>query len=180
MKLMFASDIHGSAYYTQKLIDIYGDEKAEKLILLGDILYHGPRNDLPYGYEPKKVYELLNQISSEILCVRGNCDSEVDQMVLDFPIMADYMIMYLNGRMIFITHGHIYNREVLPKLKKGDVLIHGHTHEKVMKDMGEYLFINPGSLSLPKDDDTHSYMIYEDGTFYIKSIEGQIIDQKTI
>ncbi len=177
MKLMFVSDIHGSAYYTQRIVDIYREEKADKMILLGDILYHGPRNDLPEGYEPRKVAELLNAMSKEILCVRGNCDSEVDQMVLDFPIMADYMIMYLNGRMVFVTHGHIYNNDILPKLKDGDVLIHGHTHEKVMKDMGSHIFINPGSVSLPKDDDVHSYMIYEDGVFVIKSVDGEVIKE---
>ena len=180
MKLFFASDIHGSAYYTERLIDLYRKEKAEKMILLGDILYHGPRNALPEGYDPGKVYGLLNEISGEILCVRGNCDSEVDQMVLDFPIMADYMIMYLEGRMVFVTHGHLYNSDTLPKLKKGDVLIHGHTHEKVMKDMGDYIFINPGSVSIPKDDDVHSYMVYEDGLFTIKSLDGEVIKEYRI
>ena len=171
MKLMFASDIHGSAYYCEKIIEIYKKEDAEKLILLGDLLYHGPRNDLPKGYNPREVTRMLNSIKYELLCVRGNCDAEVDQMVLEFPILADYMIMYLDGRMAFITHGHIYNNENLPMLKKGDILIHGHTHLQALENIGEYTYINPGSAALPKGDDQNSYMIYEDGTFTIKNME---------
>uniref|UniRef100_UPI003568ED5F phosphodiesterase n=1 Tax=Lutispora sp. TaxID=2828727 RepID=UPI003568ED5F len=119
MKLMIASDIHGSAYYCEKMISTYKVEKADKLLLLGDLLYHGPRNDLPKEYEPKKVISMLNDIGDEILCVRGNCEAEVDQMVLDFPIMAEYCILYLDNRMIFATHGHRFNEENPPSLKKG-------------------------------------------------------------
>ena len=171
MKLMFASDIHGSAYYCAKLKELYEKEKCEKLILLGDLLYHGPRNDLPKDYSPKEVISILNSMKTKLLCVRGNCDAEVDQMVLDFPILADYMIMYSAGRMIFITHGHTYNNEKLPPLNHGDILIHGHTHIQAAEDMKTHIYINPGSISIPKNGNENSYMIYSDGTFIIKNLE---------
>ena len=175
MKIMFASDIHGSAYYCEQMLTRHEAEKPEKLILLGDLLYHGPRNDLPQGYAPKKVIEMLNNISSELLCVRGNCEAEVDQMVLNFPVLAEYMIMFEAGRMFFITHGHVFNKDHLPMLKKGDLLIHGHTHVQAMEEIGDFTYINPGSVSIPKNGNEHSYMIYEDGTFTIKNLEGKEI-----
>lgn len=164
MRLMVASDIHGSAYYAQKMLDAYSREKCDKLLLLGDILYHGPRNDLPKEYEPKKVIKLLNDVSSDLLCVRGNCEADVDQMVLDFPVMAEYAIFYVKGRMIFATHGHIYNEGSLPKLKDGDILLHGHTHVPVCKEInnGKNIYMNPGSVSIPKEGSHHGYMIIED------------------
>lgn len=171
MKLMFASDIHGSEFYCQKMIEIYEKEKAEKLILLGDLLYHGPRNDLPKQYNPKGVITLLNAIKEEILCVRGNCDADVDQMVLEFPILADYMILYLDSKMVFVTHGHNHNEVNLPMLKKGDILLHGHTHVQKMEDRGGYIYMNPGSISIPKEGNQNSYMIYENGTYTIKNLE---------
>lgn len=174
MKLMFASDIHGSAYYAALLKDRYYAEKAERLILLGDLLYHGPRNDLPKDYSPKKVIEILNSMKSEILCVRGNCDTEVDQMVLEFPILADYAVLYLDGRMVYITHGHHYNPENPPLLKAGDILMNGHTHvsanEFINTEYGGFTYLNPGSVSIPKNGTAHSYMIYEDGIFKLKNL----------
>ena len=134
MKLMIASDIHGSAFYCEKMIEAYKREGADRLLLLGDILYHGPRNDLPEGYAPKEVIAMLNPLKSELLCVRGNCDTEVDQMVLEFPILADYCYVNLSGEngqgdiTIFATHGHIYHPHHLPPLKDGDILLNGHTH----------------------------------------------------
>ncbi|MDY4192335.1 MAG: phosphodiesterase [Oscillospiraceae bacterium] len=172
MKLMIASDIHGSLYYCEKMREAYEREKADKLILLGDLLYHGPRNDLPKGYNPKGVIALLNGMKSEILCVRGNCEAEVDQMVLEFPIMSDSMILYLEGRMVFVTHGHLFNSERLPMLKKGDILLHGHTHVQALKDCGDHLYLNPGSVSIPKEGNQNSYMIYENGCFAIRNLEG--------
>ena len=151
MKIMIASDIHGSAYYLEQLLNRYDEENPDKLLLLGDILYHGPRNDLPKGYAPKDVILLLNTHKEEILCVRGNCDTEVDQMVLDFPILADYCILYENGHMIFATHGHHYNMENPPMLKKGDILLHGHTHIPVSEEFDERIYLNPGSVSIPKN-----------------------------
>lgn len=170
MKLMLASDIHGSAYYAEKMRQAYIDEKADRLILLGDLLYHGPRNDLPKDYAPKKVIEILNDIKEEILCVRGNCDTEVDQMVLDFPIMADYAVIYADGRTLYLTHGHKFNPENPPKLKKGDYLVNGHTHIPANEDKRDFIYINPGSVSIPKAGSGHTYMIYENGEFALKEL----------
>ena len=171
MKLLIASDIHGSAYYCRKLLEAYKKEEADKLILLGDILYHGPRNDLPEEYAPKEVIAMLNPMKQEILCVRGNCDTEVDQMVLEFPILADYGLLYERGRMIFLTHGHVFNENHLPMLKKGDILLHGHTHVPVCREHEEYIYMNPGSVSIPKEGSEHSYMTYEDGIFIWKNLD---------
>ena len=171
MKLMLASDIHGSAYYAEKMRQAYNEEKADKLILLGDLLYHGPRNDLPKDYAPKKVIEILNGMKEEILCVRGNCDTEVDQMVLDFPIMADYAVIYADGKTLYLTHGHKFNPENPPKLQKGDYLVNGHTHIPANEDRGDFVYINPGSVSIPKNGSGHSYMIFENGKFTLKELE---------
>ena len=140
-------------------------------IYLGDILYHGPRNDLPEEYAPKEVIAMLNPMKQEILCVRGNCDTEVDQMVLEFPILADYGFLYERGRMIFLTHGHVFNENHLPMLKKGDILLHGHTHVPVCREHEEYIYMNPGSVSIPKEGSEHSYMTYEDGIFIWKNLD---------
>jgi len=172
MKLLIASDIHGSAYYCEKLLKAYDEEQAEKLLLLGDILYHGPRNDLPKDYAPKQVISMLNERKEEILCVRGNCDTEVDQMVLEFPILADYCILYNEGHMIFATHGHTFHEKNLPMLKSGDVLLHGHTHVPACKMVETYVYINPGSVSIPKDESWHGYLILEDGRFIWKDLDG--------
>ncbi|MEG1275691.1 MAG: phosphodiesterase [Ruthenibacterium sp.] len=176
MKLMFASDIHGSAYYAKALCDRYEKERPDKLVLLGDLLYHGPRNDLPRDYDTKAVTALLNAHKNEILAVRGNCDAEVDQMVLEFPILADYAALFDGGRMFFLTHGHLFHEDHLPNFNRGDVLIHGHTHERVLADRGAYIFLNPGSVALPKGDGQHSYAVYEDGVFITKSIEGTVLE----
>ena len=158
MKFLIASDIHGSAYYCRKLIECYHNENTDRLILLGDILYHGPRNDLPQDYAPKEVIEMLNKLKNEIFCVRGNCEAEVDQMVLDFPVLADYALMPLGNRIMFITHGHIFNEQHLPPLKDGDILLHGHTHVPKCVDYGTYTYMNPGSISIPKENSHHGYM----------------------
>lgn len=175
MKLMIASDIHGSSYYCKKLIDAYQREKADKLLLLGDILYHGPRNDLPRDYNPKEVIAILNPMKQELLCVRGNCDTEVDQMVLEFPILADYCFIELDGHTIFATHGHVHNPKNLPMLKEGDILLNGHTHIPANQDMGTYTYMNPGSVSIPKEKSEHGYMIY-DGEFIWKDLDGNVLE----
>ena len=175
MKLMIASDIHGSAYYLKELLNRYEIERPDRLLLLGDILYHGPRNDLPKDYNPKEVISLLNYMKEEILCVRGNCDAEVDQMVLDFPIMADYCVLFEEGHMIFVTHGHHYNLENPPRLKEGDVLLCGHTHVPALEEVDGWYYINPGSVSMPKNGREHSYMILQDGVFTWKDLRGDIL-----
>ena len=177
MKILIASDIHGSAQYCDQLLDVFNREKADKMLILGDILYHGPRNPLPDGYEPKKVIEMLNGIKDKILCVRGNCDCEVDQMVLSFPIMADYCLLFVNGRTVFATHGHIYNEEKLPALNNGDILLHGHTHVPVCKQTETYVYMNPGSVSIPKGGSDHSYMTLTDGVFEWKTLDGKTYNE---
>ena len=180
MKWMIASDIHGSAYYCEKLMEAYVREKAEKLILLGDLLYHGPRNDLPKGYEPKRVIAMLNERKEELLCVRGNCEAEVDQMVLEFPVLAEYALLYVDGHTIFATHGHTYNKKKLPPLKEGDILLHGHTHVQALEKCEGYYYFNPGSVSIPKENNVNSYMIYEEHKFIIKDLEGKLIKEIVI
>jgi len=172
MKIMVASDIHGSAHYCEKLINAYKEEKADKLLLLGDILYHGPRNDLPNEYDPKKVIAMLNGISNEILCVRGNCEAEVDQQVLQFPVMAEYCILYIEKHMIFATHGHKFNEETPPLLKKGDILLNGHTHVPKLEEHEDYIYMNPGSVSIPKAGSKNGYMLICNNKFIWKDFDG--------
>lgn len=171
MKYMIASDIHGSAWYCRKMMEALEKEQADRLILLGDLLYHGPRNDLPKEYAPKEVIRMLNKEKNRIYNVRGNCDAEVDQMVLEFPILADYCILYAGNRMIFATHGHQHNTANPPMLKQGDVLLHGHTHVPVLEEFDGKYYINPGSVSIPKENSAHSYMVLEDGVFFWKDVE---------
>ncbi|MCD8052582.1 MAG: phosphodiesterase [Lachnospiraceae bacterium] len=176
MKYLIASDLHGSAYYAQKLWEAYDAEQADRLIFLGDMLYHGPRNDLPREYDPWKVTAMMNARRREILCVRGNCEAEVDQMVLEFPVMADYALLTQprseGGEvMVFVTHGHLFNEDQLPMLQHGDILLHGHTHVQVCAPREEYIYMNPGSLALPKDGSRHGYMTMENGTFLWKDVE---------
>ncbi|MDY3983537.1 MAG: phosphodiesterase [Veillonellaceae bacterium] len=173
MKWVIASDIHGSAFYCKKLLQAYEEEKGERLILLGDILYHGPRNDLPADYAAKAVIKMLNAHKDEILAVRGNCDAEVDQMVLDFPLMADYAVLPLGNRTVYMTHGHIYNEGHLPPLKEGDILLHGHTHVPACVEHDKYVYMNPGSTSIPKQGSWHGYMVLSDDTFIWKDFEGK-------
>ncbi|MBQ9251308.1 MAG: phosphodiesterase [Clostridia bacterium] len=174
MKVMIASDIHGSAYYCRQMLAAWDREGAERLILLGDILYHGPRNDLPREYAPKEVIGMLNARKDQILCVRGNCDTEVDQMVLQFPILADYAWLVLDGISIFATHGHVYNTAHLPPLGPRDILLHGHTHVPAWEVGENYTYLNPGSVSIPKENSAHSYLTLEQGLFQWKNLEGEV------
>ena len=170
MKWFIASDIHGSALYTRQLLDAFTRENADRLIILGDILYHGPRNDLPDGYAPKEVIELLNNIKNKILAVRGNCDTEVDQMVLSFPVLADYAILPIGDRLVYMTHGHVYNLSKLPPLSDGDILLHGQTHVPANIVENGVRYLNPGSVSIPKENSPHSYMTLENGVFLWKDL----------
>ena len=163
-KLMIASDIHGSAYYCKKMLEAFDREQADRLLLLGDILYHGPRNDLPKEYAPKEVIKMLNERKTKIFCVRGNCDTEVDQMVLEFPILADYAVFPAADRLIYATHGHHFHMNQLPPLQPGDILLHGHTHIPAWESFGDgNLYLNPGSVSIPKAKSEHSYMLLQHG-----------------
>lgn len=172
MKVMIASDLHGSAYYTNKMADLFAKEQPDRLILLGDLLYHGPRNALPKEYDPARTAQILNSLKDKIVCVRGNCDSEVDQMMLEFPIGADYAIWYEMGSLIFMTHGHLYNEENQPLIGRGDVLLHGHTHIPVTADLGTMYLLNPGSVAIPKGGSSNSLAIYGNGVFRIVDLDG--------
>ena len=176
MKWMIASDLHGSAYYCRKMLEAFEREGADRLFLLGDLLYHGPRNDLPREYAPKEVIPLLNGKKEKLLCVRGNCDAEVDQMVLEFPVLADYAVLPVGQRLIYATHGHIYHVKNLPPLAPGDVLLHGHTHVPAWTEFGQgNLYLNPGSVSIPKVNSPHSYMTLEGNTMQWKELESSAV-----
>lgn len=178
MKWLIASDIHGSAPYCRALIEAYERERADRLLLLGDLLYHGPRNDLPDGYAPKEVIAMLSALRERIFCVRGNCEAEVDQMVLPFPVLAEYCLLEAAGRLIFATHGHVYNTDAPPALSPGDVLLHGHTHvpAKVLTPAG-WWYLNPGSVSIPKEGSSRGYMTLENGVFVWKDLAGGEYDR---
>ena len=170
MKLVIASDIHGSAFWCGKLVEVIEAEKPDKILLLGDLLYHGPRNDLPRDYAPKQVIPMLSRYADRILAVRGNCEAEVDQMVLPFPCMADYALLSCDGLTMYLTHGHHHNPDNLPPLPAGSVFLSGHTHVKLDEDRKGIRCLNPGSVSIPKDG-SHSCMIYENGTFFTRILE---------
>ena len=176
MKWMIASDIHGSAFYCEKMLAAFVREGADRLLLLGDLLYHGPRNDLPQGYAPKEVIAQLSPLKDKVFCVRGNCEAEVDQMVLPFPVLADYCLLEQKGRVVFATHGHHYNLENPPLLQPGDVLLHGHTHIPAKDNSLGFWYLNPGSVSIPKENSPHSYMTLEDGQFLWKDLDGAVYD----
>ena len=176
MKLIIASDIHGDIESAKIIIDAFKKNECDKILLLGDILYHGPRNDLPGRYAPKEVIALLNEYSDKILSVRGNCDTEVDQMVLNFPVLADYAILALDGLNLYATHGHNYNTKTPPPLAKGDILLHGHTHVIRAEKFGdENTYINPGSITLPKENCPRSYIVYEKRKFNFYDVEGNLV-----
>ena len=171
MKWLIASDLHGSAYYCKQLLEAFDRERVDKMLLLGDLLYHGPRNDLPRDYDPKTVTALLNGRQGDILAVRGNCDADIDQTVLQFPIWADYALLAEGKTLIFATHGHLFNLDALPPLHPGDVLLHGHTHVPACEARDGIAYLNPGSLAIPKEDSPHGYMTLEDGVFLWKELE---------
>ncbi len=166
MKWLIASDIHGSALYCRELLHRAREERADRILLLGDLLYHGPRNDLPDGYAPKEVIALLNEQASRLLCVRGNCEAEVDQMVLSFPVLAEYAVLSLGDRLVFATHGH----HTPPPLQPGDILLYGHTHIPQRTQKDGITVLNPGSVSLPKAGSRHAYMTWENGLFLWKDL----------
>lgn len=174
MKYFIASDIHGSLKHAESLFKVFEREGADKILLLGDLLYHGPRNDLPEEYNPKAVIELLNKYKDRILCVRGNCDTEVDQMVLDFPIMADYAILTMGDTTVYATHGHVYGENKPPKLAGHEILLCGHTHVPKCVKKDNFVYMNPGSVSIPKEESWRGYMIWEDSTFIWKDLDGNV------
>lgn len=177
MKIFVMSDIHGSSYFLKKALEAYKKEEAKYILILGDELYHGPRNPLPLEYNPKEVTDILNNYKDKIIAVRGNCDSEVDQMMLQYPILGDYSTIFLKEKRIFVTHGHVYSEENLPNICEGDIFMYGHTHLPVAYEKDGIYRLNPGSISLPKGGNVNSYGILEDNYFCIKSLDGDIIKE---
>lgn len=179
MKILILSDIHGDAESLGTVLERFAEEKADKMLILGDILYHGPRNDLPNGYNPKKVIPMLSEIKEKIIAVRGNCDTEVDQMVLPFPILSDYSYVLTDGLTILATHGHKYSPDAPPPLSEGTLLLGGHTHVTCFADMpGGCFYVNPGSISLPKENNPKTYAIYENRKITIKRLDGTVFKEK--
>lgn len=178
MKLLIASDLHGSAYYTKKLLERYRAENAEQLILLGDIYNHGPRNPLPEGYDPMGVAALLNPLSAVLTVVKGNCDSDVDTMISEFDFVSE-AVLYLDEKKIFLQHGDRYSIQNLPK-NCGDAFIYGHYHTGFLKRAGNVVVANCGSVSLPKENTARSYLVLERGELVLKDIEGNEIDRMKI
>lgn len=170
MKILIASDLHGSAYWCRRLMEEIEKEQPDRIVLLGDLLYHGPRNDLPREYAPKQVIPMLSSLKEKILAVRGNCEAEVDQMVLPFPCLADFSQLYVDGRLMHLTHGHHQNPQNLPPLPQGSIFLYGHTHVKFDQVVDGIRCLNPGSLSIPKDG-SHSYIVYENGNFSFRILE---------
>lgn len=176
MKIFFISDIHGSIDCLNKAMEQFRKEEADYIVVLGDALYHGPRNNIPSSYNPKEVVEVLNTYKDKIIAVRGNCDSEVDQMLIKYPMMCDYSIILHKGKRLFLTHGHIYNRENLPNIGRGDILVHGHTHIPVAEKMENGIIVfNPGSITIPKENNPNSYGVLEGNMLKVKDLEGNII-----
>ena len=171
MKILFASDIHGSASACEKVLERVQTEKADRLILMGDLLYHGPRNDLPDRYAPKEVIRLLNESPLTPLCVRGNCDAEIDQMVLNFPIMSEMLTVYADGLTMYAVHGH----KELPKALAGNIILSGHTHIFKAEKTNGVICLNPGSVSIPKNGNPRSYMVYSKKEFTLKELSGTVL-----
>ncbi len=179
-KLLIASDLHGSALFCRQLLERIAEEKPDRILLLGDLLYHGPRNALPPEYDCPQVYGMLNGLKDQVLAVRGNCDCEVDQMVLEFPVLSDYALVEVDGVSIYATHGHLWNEAHLPPMASGTILLHGHTHVPACTDHGSYLYLNPGSVSIPKENSRHSYMTLEGGLFQWKDLGGTVYQTYTV
>ncbi len=176
-KWLIASDIHGSARWCAALMEAVEREQPDQILLLGDLLYHGPRNALPEDYSCPKTAEMLNARKEQIVAVRGNCDAEVDQMVLEFPVMADYALLEIGGLSLYVTHGHLWNEENLPAMKKGSILLNGHTHVPACRLHETYVYMNPGSVSIPKEGSSRGYMTLEDGLFCWKTLEGAVYNE---
>ncbi len=175
---MIASDLHGSAYYAERLKEIFTDEKADKLILLGDIYNHGPRNPLPKDYAPMKVAEVLNGIKDFLIVVKGNCDSQVDTLISKFDFIEDVCLAD-GGKTLFLTHGHVYNKDAMPKTKY-DAVIYGHFHTGFIEKVNGTVVANPGSVSLPKNGTPGSYFVVKDGVLTLKNIDGGVIEEVKI
>lgn len=173
MKWMVASDLHGSGYWCEKLVEAFHREQADRLLLLGDILYHGPRNPLPEGHDPKRCVELLNRVKDVTISVRGNCDASVDQMVLKFPMMSDYILLDMGNQLVFATHGDVWTENNPPDMAKEGILLTGHTHISACSEHEDFLYVNPGSVSLPKDEGHQGYLLMNAKEIIFKEMDGR-------
>jgi putative phosphoesterase len=180
MKLFFISDIHGSVSSLKAALKCFEAEQADRIILLGDALYHGPRNPLPEGYAPAEVANLLNGYKERILAVRGNCDSEVDQMLIEYPMMETYSMIQMEQRKFFLTHGHVYHPDEHPALNEGDILAFGHTHLPMAEKRGLIYVFNPGSIALPKEGNPPSYGLFSEGKLQVKSFDGEVLRETAV
>ena len=178
MKILIISDIHGSSYYAEKIKEIDEREKPDQIILLGDLYYHGPRNDLTQEYNPMKVAGILNDFGIKLRTVRGNCDAEVDEMISDFKFEPQIQIQ-VNNKNVFFTHGHVHNKENIPD-KEIDIMFYGHFHTGFIEEENGIIFANPGSISLPKNNTEHSYIIFDEEKIALKNVEGKIIKEKIL
>lgn len=178
MKVLVISDIHGSGYYAEQINEINKREKTEKVIILGDIYYHGPRNELSQEYNPMKVAKVLNELKDKLLVIKGNCDAEVDEMISEFKF-EDHILMEINGKKYYFTHGHKYNIENIP-YEEFDIMIYGHIHQGFIQEKEGYIFANPGSISLPKCNSEHSYIILEENKIILKKVDGNILQEYKI
>lgn len=177
MKLFVISDIHGSVYYLKKALNKFNESKSDLLVILGDILYHGPRNPLPDEYNPKEVVKLLDEYKNKILAIKGNCDAYVDEMVLPFPLVSE-SIIYNNNKRIFLTHGHILNKDNMPKLLSGDIMLYGHFHIPFIIEQDGVIIANPSSISLPKEGNKPTYMIIDKDIKIIDFDDSIILERK--
>ncbi len=175
MKYLICSDIHGSKKAVERILELKKEEKADKVILLGDIYNHGPRNPFPEEYKPMDVASLINSIKEDLIVVKGNCDSEVDTLISEFDFL-DNTVIVDNNKTVFCTHGHVYNNETPPKTKFSAV-IYGHFHTGFIEKIGDTVFANAGSVSLPKNNTKKSYILIDNGTLYLKDLEKNIIDK---
>ena len=178
MKILIASDLHGSAFYTQKLAERFSAEGAEQLVLLGDIYNHGPRNPLPEGYDPLGVAKILNPLADKLIVLKGNCDSDVDTLISDFEFVSE-AVLYAEGKKIFLQHGDKYCIDNLPK-NCGNGFFYGHYHTSFIKRMGDVLVANPGSVSLPKQDTARGYLLLENGTVTLTELGGAVLAEETL
>lgn len=175
MKLLIISDIHGSSYYAEKIKEIEAKENPDQIILLGDLYYHGPRNELTQEYNPMKVAGVLNDLKDKIRAVRGNCDAEVDEMISDFKL-EPYIEMQVNGKKVFFSHGHVYNMDNIPH-KDIDIMFYGHFHVGFIEEENGIIFANPGSISLPKNNSEHSYIMFDEKAITLKDVDGNVIKE---
>lgn len=176
---MLVSDIHGCRPALETVLKFYDEQHCNMLCILGDILNYGPRNSIPNGLDPKGIVEILNARASDIVAIRGNCDGEVDQMLLHFPILGDYLLLVDEGKKLFLTHGHVYNKDKMPQ-GHFDAIVYGHTHLWEMTPIDGTVVCNTGSITFPKGGNEPTFMTYEHGTFTAYNLEGKKLKEYSL